>query len=91
MSFVIPADVDAPDAASEAVTIEKIGPKTYAARRFKGSSGAEKKVQAARESLVNWVTEQGLEMSGPIREAYYDPPWTPPFLRRNEVLVPVKR
>ena len=31
----------------------------------------------------------GLRLSGAIRWARYDPPWTPPFMRRNEVIVAV--
>jgi len=28
---------------------------------------------------------------GPARTAMYDPPWTIPFLRRNEVVIPIER
>ena len=35
------------------------------------------------------VEQAGLEVGGPPRFARFDPPWTPWFLRRNEVVLPV--
>jgi hypothetical protein len=32
----------------------------------------------------------GIQTAGEALFAYYDPPWTPPFARRNEVLIPVQ-
>jgi hypothetical protein len=33
--------------------------------------------------------EQGFSLNGPMRFARYDPPWTPWFVRRNEVIAPI--
>lgn len=35
------------------------------------------------------VEQAGLEVSGTPRFARFDPPWTPWFLRRNEVVLPI--
>ena len=35
------------------------------------------------------VEQAGLEVSGAPRFARFDPPWTPWFLRRNEVVLPI--
>ena len=40
------------------------------------------------ETFHSWWA-RGLKPAGPPTFAYYDPPWTLPFLRRNEVVVPV--
>jgi hypothetical protein len=56
--------------------------------RFKGSRSVAA-AEAARKRLDDWVWAKGLRPSGPYRFAYYDPPWMPEFLTRNEVLVPV--
>ena len=36
-----------------------------------------------------WIDAQGLTPTGPVEFAYYNDPFTPWFLRRNEVLVEV--
>ncbi|MFZ0529948.1 MAG: heme-binding protein, partial [Propionicimonas sp.] len=35
------------------------------------------------------VSRAGLEITGQARFARFDPPWTPSFLRHNEVVQPV--
>tara|TARA_B100001939_G_C16753876_1_gene535253 strand:- start:619 stop:771 length:153 start_codon:yes stop_codon:yes gene_type:complete len=39
--------------------------------------------------LREWIKENNLVITGDPIEAFYDPPWTPGFLRRNELLIPV--
>ena len=58
--------------------------------RFSGIADAR---QVARRSaeLEEQLQTRGLEPTGPISLAQYDPPWTFWFLRRNEVMVPVAR
>jgi len=40
-------------------------------------------------ALRSAVSTAGLEVVGPPRFARFDPPWTPWFLRHNEVVLPV--
>lgn len=47
--------------------------------------------QRKERRLLAAVAEAGLRVVGPPRYARYDPPWTPWFRRRNEVVVPVER
>jgi hypothetical protein len=35
------------------------------------------------------MQQNKLQEAGTPFSAYYDPPWTPGFLRRNEVLIPI--
>ncbi|MEM7146503.1 MAG: heme-binding protein [Verrucomicrobiota bacterium] len=89
MSFVLPGDIKAPDApepnnAAVAVTTKKAG--TFATCRFAGSRNS-KTEQDATDKLKTWIAHQGLTTIGEPEFAYYDPPWTPTFLRRNEVLM----
>jgi hypothetical protein len=37
--------------------------------------------------LRTWMKKQGLKEMSPPVYGYFDPPWTPPFLRRNEVMI----
>ena len=54
--------------------------------RFAGlASTAEMEKQ--RHELFNRIAAQGLEAVGAPVFAFYDPPWTLPLFRRNEVMV----
>ena len=91
MAFVLPEakGAQAPAPKSEAVRLEKLSAQTVAVLRFSGAR-SDKSEEAALAKLRAWVREQGLQEAGKPFSAYYDPPWTPGPLRRNEVLVPIK-
>jgi len=46
-------------------------------------------VAAKTLALARFVTEQHLHAAGAPSLAQYDPPWTPWFMRRNEMMIPV--
>ncbi|WP_241967590.1 SOUL family heme-binding protein [Pseudidiomarina insulisalsae] len=56
----------------------------YAVVRFSGLAGS-KKVASKTAELRTWMEQQGLEPRGVPELSRYDPPWTLPFFRRNEV------
>ena len=60
-----------------------------AAVRFSGFATDASLAEHERQ-LGDWVGKRRLVPAGPVVFAYYDPPWTLPFLRRNEVLIPVR-
>ncbi|MEM6948286.1 MAG: heme-binding protein, partial [Pseudomonadota bacterium] len=39
------------------------------------------------EALEGWLAVQGLEAAGAPEYAYYNDPFTPAFMRRNEVMI----
>ena len=43
----------------------------------------------ALSKLRAWVDKRRLEVEGDPMFGYYDPPWIPPFMRRNEVMLHV--
>jgi hypothetical protein len=59
-----------------------------AAIRFSGG-WTDARFARAETTLSDWMAEEGLTAAGPPTYAYYNDPFTPPFLRRNEVLVPL--
>jgi hypothetical protein len=61
----------------------------YAAVRFSGR-WTEASFQKNLEELRGWMGERGLEAAAEPVIARYDPPWTPPFMRRNEILIAVR-
>ena len=93
MSFILPkatAESGAPAPRGETVSLGKVPATRYAVFRFSGGRSTENE-KAAREKLAAWVRAKKLEPRGEPVFAYFDPPWTPAFLRRNELMQPVAK
>lgn len=89
MSFVLPktvADQGAPSPSNPEVTVSTKPGGSYAVFTFSGS-GRPAPSEIAAHKLMQWVAGQHLETTGTPLFAYYNPPWTPGFLRHNEVLI----
>ncbi len=79
-----------PKPTDDRVKLVELPARTLAVRRFTGSRDAgavARETQALRAALdgTDW------RPTGEAVAWFYDPPWTIPFLRRNEVAVPVAR
>jgi SOUL heme-binding protein len=72
----------------------RIAIRTIPARRMAvvTFSGNAKDDDLARQqtALEGFITSQKLAQRGPAQFAFYDPPFKPGFLRRNEVMIPVR-
>ncbi len=92
MHFVMPSQyklADLPTPNNADVKLREVPGKRVAVIRFSGFSG-EAKVAAQTAQLNEWLQKQNLTAAGPAQLARYNPPITPPFFRRNEVLIEVK-
>ena len=67
-----------------AVELVAVPAATYAVLRFTGSTSAEA-VAPRRAELASALAGSGWVARGEPVAWFYDPPWTIPFLRRNEV------
>lgn len=89
MAFVMPAKMKAaevPKPSDGSVTVRELEPGRFAVLRFSGGRNAENESKALSR-LKAWMEAQGLKaVSSPVY-GYFDPPWTPSFLRRNEVML----
>lgn len=54
--------------------------------RFRGGRSA-KQEQKALDQLKEWMGSERIVILSPPVYGYFDPPWTPTFLRRNEVML----
>jgi DNA gyrase inhibitor GyrI len=89
MAFVLPAKLNAataPKPADGAVTVRELPGGRFAVLRFSGGRKA-KQEAATLARLQTWLAAQGLKASASPVYGYFDPPWTPSFLRRNEVML----
>jgi hypothetical protein len=91
VAFVLPADADianVPAASDGRVRMRAVDQEWAAATRFSGRSN-QSSFQSHANELLSAITAAGLQPLGAPRFARYDPPWTPWFMRRNEVIVPI--
>lgn len=92
MAFVLPSNysvASAPLPLNAAVSIKEIPSKKTAVIRYTGSL-TEEGIEAKAEELKIWLAKQGYKAISPSRSAAYDPPWTLPLLRRNEIHIDIE-
>ncbi len=93
MAFTMPSDLsmeDLPAPNDDGIELIHSKGQTVAALPFSGFSGPRKSERLKRR-LQNLVEEAGLVSSGPPMLAVYDDPTsTLPFMRRNEILIPLE-
>lgn len=73
-----------------AVELVEVSGETHAVLRFSGDRGPAA-VAVRTAELLSAIERTSWAPDGEPVSWFYDPPWTLPFLRRNEVAVPVSR
>lgn len=89
--FVMPAEYTKetlPNPNNKAVHILNLEAKKYAVIKFSGSSTQEN-LQKHLETLQKYTLENEIKTTGSPVFAFYNPPWTLPFMRRNEIMIEV--
>ncbi len=89
--FIMPAGrslESLPKPAGADVSLVESPPQRRAAIRFSGVA-TDELIAENEAKLRAWLEERGLEILGPPTYAYYNDPFTPGFMRRNEVLFDV--
>jgi hypothetical protein len=92
VSFTMPASFTLetlPVPTDTNVTLRLVPARRMAAVRYSGT-WSEKRYTRHKKELETWIKGQGLVVAGDPVWARYNPPFTPWFLRRNEILIPVK-
>lgn len=77
-----------PKPIDDRVRLVEVPGETFAVLRFTGDRGPDAVAKRTAE-LLDVVRAYGFEPSGEPAAWFYDPPWTLPPLRRNEIAVPV--
>jgi len=71
------------------VSLREIDGHKTAAMVFSGFAG-EAKVEQKITVLLSWIKTRGFVAISSPQLARYNPPWTLPFLRRNEILINIR-
>ena len=93
VSFVLPGGrsvSEYPIPTNSRVSLRAVPGETAAAIRWSGR-WTPSNIARRSEELRRAMAEAGWQESGEPRWARFDPPWKPPFARRNEIVIPVRR
>lgn len=89
--FVMPAEYTMetlPKPNNASVKLKQVEAKQFAVIRFSGSADAES-LKAQEQKLMEFVEAKKLSALSAPTYAFFNPPWTLPFLKRNEVMVEI--
>ena len=92
IQFVMPGQYSMqtlPKPVNPAVSLRELPARTFAVLGYSGLNTASK-VQQKTDELTTWMRSRQLQPVGVPQLARYDPPWTLPMWRRNEIQVEVK-
>jgi SOUL heme-binding protein len=93
MRFFMPAEYSSeqlPEPSDPRVKLIELPPTTVAVLRFTGSTD-DAAVTIYTVMLMKALQSTKWKVAGPATAFFYNPPWTLPFLRTNEVAVPVSK
>ena len=89
MAFVMPSGekvAQVPKPTDALLTVREVAAGRYAVLRYSGGHNARKEADMERR-LRSWMEAERLPAKPPPVFGYFDPPWIPAFLRRNEVML----
>ncbi|KAL3753708.1 hypothetical protein ACJRO7_001016 [Eucalyptus globulus] len=93
MRFVLPAKYgsaeEAPKPLDERVVVREEEGRKYGVVRF-GGVATEGAAREKAERLREWLERDGHKVAGEFVLARYNPPWTLPPFRTNEVMIPIE-
>ncbi|PUE61326.1 hypothetical protein B9Z36_05495 [Limnohabitans sp. Rim8] len=89
--FVMPSQytlANIPKPINSAVTLHELPSKYVVVHRYSGFNTMAR-VQEKTDETLAWAKQQSLKVVGTPQLSRYDPPWTLPMFRRNEIMVEV--
>lgn len=91
VSFVMPSGynmVTLPRPNNDSVVIEEIPSEKFVVIIFSGVS-SNKNVEKYERKLMSYVVRNNILVIGTPKYAFYNPPWTLPQMRRNEIMMKI--
>ena len=92
VSFVMPSEYSMnslPTPKDARVRLKEIEAKKFVAIEFSGTNSNEN-VSKHEQQLLQYIQIHQIKTTGSPKYAFYNPPWTLPLLRRNEVMLQIK-
>lgn len=92
MSFILPAKYDLasiPKPENPTIRLEEVTGGEVACITYTGNNSAQN-IQLHRDELARWILHTpGVRAKGGFVIAQYDPPFSLPFMKRNEIMAPI--
>ena len=77
-----------PKPKNSAVNLREIPSKQYAVLKYSGFN-FQSQVQTKTQEALDWIAKKNLQAIGQPQLSRYDPPWTLPMFRRNEIMIEI--
>ena len=93
ISFVMPSKYkmdSLPVPNNNRVRLKEIFTKKFVVIEFSGTNSTENLNEHENE-LMNYIERKQIQIIGSPKYAFYNAPWTLPFLRRNEVMIEINK
>lgn len=78
-----------PEPSDKRISFSKLKAQRFAVIQFSGASSSSNMAKH-EDVLRKYIESHGLNALGSPQRAVYNPPWTLPFLRKNEVWIPIE-
>ena len=93
IQFVMPDSytlADIPKPRNEAVQLREIPSKYFVVHKYSWLN-TQSRVQQKTQETFRWAEQKSLRVSGTPQLARYDPPWTLPMFKRNEIMIEIAK
>jgi hypothetical protein len=93
VSFVMPAEYGLstlPKPNNERVSLKNIAAKKFIVMKFSGSN-SQSNISKHKNEFYRYLQKEKISSIGSPKYAYYNPPWTLPLFRRNEIMLEINR
>ena len=91
--FVMPRQYtleNIPKPRNDAVRLREVPAQYFVVHRYSWLNTQARMAQKTQEAL-QWAKQRSLQVLGAPQLARYDPPWTPPMFKRNEIMLEVSK
>ena len=91
VNFVMPSQytlATIPKPKNNAVTLREVPSKYFIVHKYSGFNTVSR-VQAKTDEAVEWAIKRSYKIIGTPQLSRYDPPWTLPMFRRNEIMIEI--
>lgn len=91
INFVMPSQytlATIPKPKNNAVTLREVPSKYFIVHKYSGFNTVSR-VQSKTDEAVEWAIKRSYKIIGTPQLSRYDPPWTLPMFRRNEIMIEI--